>query len=350
MIRLFPAIEPRPQKTLKGTGIKKKPEIESHYIYMQSVWDNANGNAIILWSQRNEVSCRRPGRVGVIPAIPCPVVAALMLSSPVLSCPCSRFDTNPIHSVTCRVTPIASRTAPPRLKPSGAFIEQQLEQFTDSCESERCLALRCSLLGRLNAHAVITDCIRQPPALATFAPSPAASEVVSEGVSKGVSKGVAPPVWRQRRPRSKSCDELKQKLALARCSLFGRLNAQADLSVLTAAIRPPPAAAAVCSAPPPSAADVAMADVVKEVAVSLGGCDSPVRTRPRVEVPWAPIAKSRHISRTISRTIRPRCKFGKLGLNLDKPVQHELFKKRLAEHGAHSNLESASPVSLRIGA
>ena len=273
-----------------------------------------------------------------------------MLSSPVLSCPCSRFDTNPIHSVTCRVTPIASRTAPPRLKPSGAFIEQQLEQFTDSCESERCLALRCSLLGRLNAHAVITDCIRQPPALATFAPSPAASEVVSEGVSKGVSKGVAPPVWRQRRPRSKSCDELKQKLALARCSLFGRLNAQADLSVLTAAIRPPPAAAAVCSAPPPSAADVAMADVVKEVAVSLGGCDSPVRTRPRVEVPWAPIAKSRHISRTISRTIRPRCKFGKLGLNLDKPVQHELLKKRLAEHGAHSHLESASPVSLRIGA
>ena len=218
------------------------------------------------------------------------------------------------------------------------------------CESERCLALRCSLLGRLNAHAVITDCIRQPPALATFAPSPAASEVVSQGVSKGVSKGVAPPVWRQRRPRSKSCDELKQKLALARCSLFGRLNAQADLSVLTAAIRPPPAAAAVCSAPPPSAADVAMADVVKEVAVSLGGCDSPVRTRPRVEVPWAPIAKSRHISRTISRTIRPRCKFGKLGLNLDKPVQHELLKKRLAEHGAHSHLESASPVSLRIGA
>lgn len=113
---------------------------------MQSVWDNANGNAIILWSQRNDVSCRRPGRVGVIPAIPCPVVAALMLSSPVLSCPCSRFDTNPIHSVTRRVTPIASRTAPPHLKPSGAFIEQQLEQFTDCVRASgasRCVA-RCS--------------------------------------------------------------------------------------------------------------------------------------------------------------------------------------------------------------
>ena len=73
MIRLFPAIEPRPQKTLKGTGIKKKPEIESHYIYMQSVCDNAM--AMQSFYGLNETTCP----VGVL------VVSASFQRSLVLS-------------------------------------------------------------------------------------------------------------------------------------------------------------------------------------------------------------------------------------------------------------------------